>query len=186
MEPNESEWTTRKKRIDPKLDATGWRLRSGGAQPPAYRSEEEGTANGPADYALWLNNQVVGIVEAKKRTVGPQNVLTQTELYARGLNNRAFNFRELHRPFLCSKNGEMLWFHDVRDLLDRSRRISGVHTANTRTELLGRDLDADCEKLLALPRAQLRLTPEPGATGKKQAPKNPEDQRRAPTHEVRL
>jgi type I site-specific restriction endonuclease len=30
---------------------------------------------GPADYALWINNQIIGIVEAKKLTVGPQSVL---------------------------------------------------------------------------------------------------------------
>ena len=78
----ESEWKTRKKRIDPKLDAAGWRLRG----KDAHRTEEEETANGPADYALWLDKSIVGVVEAKKLTVGPQNVLTQAERYARGLD----------------------------------------------------------------------------------------------------
>jgi type I restriction enzyme R subunit len=77
MSPTESEWKTRKKRIDPKLDAAGWRLGRGKATPPAFRSEEEETAAGPADYALWLDQRVVGVVEAKKVTVGPQNVLTR-------------------------------------------------------------------------------------------------------------
>ena len=59
--PAEPEWLTRKQRIDPALDALGWRLaRGNGARPAACRSEEEVTANGPADYALWLDDRVVG------------------------------------------------------------------------------------------------------------------------------
>jgi type I site-specific restriction endonuclease len=82
---DESEWQTPKRRIDPLLDAAGWPLRKSrtGA---AFRTEEEETANGPADYALWLDNRIIGIVEAKKLTIGPQYVLTQAERYARGLD----------------------------------------------------------------------------------------------------
>ena len=99
----ESEWRTRKQRIDPKLDAAGWRL--GGSS--AHRSEEEETANGPADYALWLDTNIVGVVEAKKLTVGPQNVLTQAERYARGIAAGPYNFGGLRCPFLYATNGEV-------------------------------------------------------------------------------
>ncbi len=84
---NESEWLTRKRRIDPLLDAAGWPRRKGKGN-AAFRTEEEETAHGPADYALWLDDRIVGIVEAKKLTIGPQNVLTQAERYARGLNQQ--------------------------------------------------------------------------------------------------
>ncbi|MBV9949764.1 MAG: hypothetical protein JOZ69_23180, partial [Myxococcales bacterium] len=76
MPSTDSERKTRKRRIDPKLDAAGWRLAGGQSTPSAFRSEEEETDAGPADYALWLDGRVVGVVEAKKFTVGPQNVLT--------------------------------------------------------------------------------------------------------------
>lgn len=68
---DESEWRTRKKRIDPKLDAAGWKLSrgGGGSLRHPFRTEEEETDAGPADYALWLDNGVVGVVEAKKLTV---------------------------------------------------------------------------------------------------------------------
>ena len=36
------------------------------------------------DHALWLDNHVTAVVEAKKLAVGPQNVLMQAERYARG------------------------------------------------------------------------------------------------------
>ncbi len=86
----ESEWLTRKRRIDPLLDAAGWPRRKGKGN-TAFRTEEEETARGPADYALWLDDRIVGIVEAKKLTIGPQNVLTQAERYARGLSQSLFS-----------------------------------------------------------------------------------------------
>ena len=46
--------------------------------------EEYPTANGPADYALFVNGKLLGIIEAKKVSVGPQNVLEQAKRYARG------------------------------------------------------------------------------------------------------
>ena len=45
--------------------------------------EEFETANGPADYALCDEGQVIGVVEAKKVTLGPQGVLTQAERYSK-------------------------------------------------------------------------------------------------------
>ena len=154
---NEPEWKTRKKRIDPKLDAAGWRLPRGRTRSEAFRSEEEDTSAGPADYALWLDDKIVGVVEAKKVTVGPQNVLTQAQRYARGLKAANFNFDGMRCPFVYSTNGEVLWFHDVRHALNRSRRISAFHTTNALRELLGHDLEVHCEKLLALPHHHPRL-----------------------------
>ena len=44
--------------------------------------EEYPTANGPADYALCVNGKILAVIEAKKISLGPQNVLTQAERYA--------------------------------------------------------------------------------------------------------
>jgi type I restriction enzyme, R subunit len=156
MTTGESEWKTRKKRIDPKLDAAGWARRRGAGSVP-FRSEEEETENGPADYALWLDNSVVGVVEAKKLTVGPQNVLTQAERYARGLRNAKHRFDEFGCPFLYSTNGEVIWFHDVRNPLNRSRRVANFHTANALKEALSRDFEGACEAAQRLPHDHPRL-----------------------------
>jgi type I restriction enzyme R subunit len=87
--PNESERLTRKRIIDPKLKAAGWKVvpfEEG--KPLSFYDrcaiEEYQTDNGPADYALCLGGRILGIVEAKKLTLGPQNVLTQAERYSRG------------------------------------------------------------------------------------------------------
>lgn len=157
MTPNEErEWKTRKRRIDPKLDACGW-TRGRGRDP--HRTEEHETANGPADYALWLDGNVTGVVEAKKVTLGPQNVLTQAERYARGLTGGPYNFNSLRAPFLYSTNGEVIWFHDVRHPLNRSRRVANFHTPSAFAEMLGRDFDAECDGLAQLPHDHPRLRP---------------------------
>ncbi len=158
---DESEWKTRKKRIDPKLDAAGWILPRGGVRPlhQPFRSEEEETDHGPADYALWLDNAVVGVVEAKRLTVGPQNVLTQAGRYAKGLRRPKHRFGEYGCPFLYSTNGEVLWFHDVRHPQNRSRRVARFHTTNALKELLSREFEGACEAALRLPHDHPRLRP---------------------------
>ena len=77
MKPSEnnSEWLTRKRLIDPKLKAAGWRIVpfSPGISLNSHSRcaiEEFETTNGPADYALCVDGAIVGIVEAKKLTVG--------------------------------------------------------------------------------------------------------------------
>src|SRR5690348_2585990 len=115
----ESEYHTRRKRIDPLLQAQGWAVAP--YDPSALPSPcsplaltEYDTANGPADYALCVTGLPLGIVEAKKITLGPQNVLTQAERYSRGVTTSPFDFRGYRVPFLYSTNGEILWFHDIR------------------------------------------------------------------------
>src|ERR1700680_4008381 len=123
---SESEWATRKKRIDPQLAASGWIVGAPVSHGVLgshtnHALTEFPTANGPADYALIATGQPLGVVEAKKVTLGPQNVLIQAERYARGVTDSPFDFAGFHVPFLYSTNGEVLWFHDVRHPLNQSR-----------------------------------------------------------------
>ncbi len=161
---DEQEWLTRKKRVDVRLKALGWELARFSQSRPlsAYAHhaiEEYETANGPADYALCVNGRILGIIEAKKLSLGPQNVLVQAERYARGVARSPFHFRDLRVPFLYSTNGEVLWFHDVRDPLNRSRRIANFHTPGGLEELLSRDVEGAYKILGALPNDDQRLRP---------------------------
>src|SRR6266480_8023600 len=142
----ESEHQTRKRRIDPLLKGLGWSIVPfDPARPlqfyPNCAIEEYPTDNGPADYALCVNGQIVGVVEAKKLTLGPQNVLTQAQRYSRGMSASPYNFEGHYVPFLYSTNGEVIWFHDVRHKLSRSRKINQFHTPSALRELLEHDLD---------------------------------------------
>ena len=160
-QPEEREWQTRKQRIDPRLDAAGWMLPATDELPlhDAHRREEWETVNGPADYALFADGQPLGIVEAKKLSLGPQSVLAQAERYSRGALRSPFNFDGFRVPFLYSTNGETIWFRDARHPLNRSRQVAQFHTPNALRQLLERDFDAECARLAGLPINHPRLRP---------------------------
>jgi type I restriction enzyme R subunit len=155
---SEGEWRTRKRRIDPRLDACGWPLGSADSS-GNYRLEELETDAGPADYTLQVDRDTLGIVEAKKLSLGPQNVLTQAERYSRGLADSRFNFDGFRAPFLYSTNGEVIWFCDVRSPEYRSRRVASFHTPAALREMLSRDFDGDCRRLSSMPNDHPRLRP---------------------------
>ena len=90
MSEHESEAQTRRKRIDPQLKAVGWEIVPFVEGMPTgnlthHAVEEFETANGPADYALFLDGQIVGVIEAKKVSRGAAGILTQAERYAAGI-----------------------------------------------------------------------------------------------------
>jgi type I restriction enzyme, R subunit len=160
----EQKWLTRKRRIDPKLTASGWKLakfdRNRSLESyDRYAIEEYETNNGPADYALCVGGKILGIVEAKKVTLGPQNVLTQAERYSRGCESNPLNYNGFRVPFLYSTNGEIIWHHDIRYPLSRSRQMTGFHTPEALLEMLQRDFDTSCRTLQELPNFHERLRP---------------------------
>jgi type I restriction enzyme R subunit len=148
----EREKDTRWRRIDPKLRESGWAIGEAAdstldelTAPTALT--ELSTFDGPADYALCDAGHVVGVVEAKKLTVGPEGVLTQAERYSRGIQQQPRYQGEYGVPFLYSTNGERIRFHDARRELNRSRDVSAFHTPDALRELLDRDLDSELAKL---------------------------------------
>ena len=158
------EATTRKKLIDPKLRSWGWKVipyspRLSLDDCDFCAIEEFPTESGPADYALCVDGLILGVVEAKRLTLGPQNVLTQAERYSKGMNSNPFSFSGYHVPFLYSTNGEVIWFHDIRHKLNRSRKVANFHTPKALSEMLGRDLSTDCKKLTNTPNNHPLLRP---------------------------
>jgi DNA-binding Lrp family transcriptional regulator len=121
--------------------------------------EEFPTDSGPADYALCAGGQILGVVEAKKLTLGPQEVLMQAERYSRGMTSNPFDFNGFHVPFLYSTNGEVIWHHDVRHSLNRSHQVDAFHTPEALREYAARDTEAATDALLARPNDHPRLRP---------------------------
>src|SRR5687767_12520789 len=112
---NESEWQTRKKRIDLRLQSISpsWkviRFNNGLdlSSLHCHAVEELPTANGPADYGLFVRGKLLGIIEAKKVTVSPQNVLEQAKRYAAGAFHSSGDWNGLKVPFLYATNGEVI------------------------------------------------------------------------------
>ena len=156
--PTEAEWLTRKTRIDTKLGAT---------QPPwtiiPYREgldvgalihhavTEFPTSNGPADYALFVNGRLLGIIEAKKVGVGPQNVLEQARRYARGAAPGSGNWNGYRVPFLYATNGEVFWFADQRLPNAMSSQVTGLPSPDALEDRFSRDVESAVTRLQGTP-----------------------------------
>lgn len=141
--PEISEYQTRKGWIDEKLKQAGWTtiidysdtLDLSKLHKTAVR--ELPTNEGPADYVLFLNGKVFAVVEAKKMTLGPQNVLIQAQRYAKNIkNNYLGDFGGYKAPFIYSTNGVVIWFQDLRFEKSRSRQIKLFHTPAALEEYL--------------------------------------------------
>ncbi len=160
--PANSERLARRELIDPRLASAGWEIVAFDPEQPLSAMDgcaiaEYPTDCGPADYALCVDGKILGIVEAKKLSLGPQNVLTQAERYARGASANPLRFGAYYVPFLYATNGEIIWHHDIRHDGNRSRPITGFHSPACLREKLQGDFGAACRSLLALPNTHQRL-----------------------------
>lgn len=118
---SESEWQTRKQRIDVRLRQTmppweiiPYRVDLDPSTLSRHAVAEFPTENGPADYALFVDGRWLGIIEAKKVGTSPQNVLEQARRYSRGAAPAAGDWRGYRVPFLYATNGEVVWHVDER------------------------------------------------------------------------
>jgi type I restriction enzyme R subunit len=149
----EAERHTRETRIDPRLKAAGWTVveadSPGVATGEHLAIKEFETANGPADYALVDLGRCLGVTEAKKLTVGPQEVLMQAQRYSRGIEQTPRYQGEYGAPFLYSTNGEIIRFQDARHPLNRSRQVRAPSGALSSTPRPTNRLP-----VIRLPRAQ--------------------------------
>ncbi len=143
--PDMSEKVTRNRLIDAALKASGWANIADYDEGKSYdfaAVREYETDNGPADYVLFKNGRALAGVEAKKLSLGPQNVLVQAERYSKGFRNGQFDFNGHRLPFVYSTNGEVIWFRDLRRKNSRSRKISRFHTPQALEEMLAKDVNA--------------------------------------------
>ena len=108
---SESEYQTRKQRIDLKL-RKNWKIIhakkvSDYSDLSNHAVEEYPTLNGFADYALFVNGKLFGFIEAKKISIGTENVLEQAKRYSKDISNTIGEWGEYKAPFLFSSNGEI-------------------------------------------------------------------------------
>jgi len=142
----ESEAKTRKDRIDEKLKSSllKWTIISNDkvsdySALSAHAVEEYPTETGPADYALFVEGKLLGIIEAKKIAVGAENVLEQAKRYARGVPNTVGEWREYKVPFLYSTNGELIFHLDVRKKENTSHQLIDFHSPQALLDKFNRD-----------------------------------------------
>lgn len=162
----ENEWKTRKTRIDVQLKSLNpsWEIipyKEGlnTATLTRHAVEEYPTDNGPADYALFVNGKLLGILEAKKVAVDPKNVLEQAKRYSSGCKKTIGSWSSFKVPFIYSSNGTQIWFADVRDEVYYSRELLSFHTPDAMEEMFARDYSVSKKWFKDTPNEIERLYP---------------------------
>jgi type I restriction enzyme, R subunit len=159
--------------IDAQLRARGWEAdtqnirHSKGSRPSKGRNTaiaEWPTANGPADYALFIGAMCVGVVEAKRKRKNVSAAIDQAGRYAQGLKPDNLTFvsggrwnaearseqtDDFRAPFLFATNGRPylkqietesgIWFRDVRDPTNLRRALTDWPTPEGLLEQIGTD-----------------------------------------------
>lgn len=153
--------------IDEQLRAAGWEvdsrtLRHGkGARPEKGRSRaiaEWPTASGPADYALFVGEALVGVVEAKRRRRDVSAAVHQAERYAEGIDLAQGGsvvggpWGKFIAPFAFATNGRAfypqfrlqsgIWRRDLRRASNPAEPLEGWPTPDGLMERLALDRDA--------------------------------------------
>jgi type I restriction enzyme R subunit len=145
-----SEAETRRRLIDQRITHAGWGPIASYEAGQTYRDEtviEFQTEKGPVDYALFYDGRPMALIEAKRLSVGPQNVLKQAQRYARGFPAGWWEFDEYKVPFIYSTNGKVIWFQDLRQENSRSRELKHFHTPQALLEILSRGRTDACKWL---------------------------------------
>lgn len=141
--------------IDAQLRASGWDVQNKNSIDPTKGSGqaiwEYNTDSGPADYVLFVDRKAIGVIEAKKETLG-QNITTvedQTKDYAVA-KLKWIQHSGKPLPFLYEATGVITRFTDQRDPKPRSREIFTFHRPETLRELLSQEKSLRA-RLLDLP-----------------------------------
>ncbi len=122
--------------IDAQLRASGWAVQAKDAvnfhECEGQAVREYITDSGPADYVLFVDGKPVGVIEAKKETLGHKitAVEDQTADYA-AAKLKYIQPTGVPLPFLYEATGVITRFTDQRDPKPRSREIFSFHRPET-------------------------------------------------------
>ena len=96
------------------------------------------TTAGPADYVLFVNRQVVGVIEAKKQGTTLAGVEWQTMKYQANVPDElpAVKSPSGHLPFGYESTGDETWFTSRFDPEPTSRRVFWFHTPETLADMV--------------------------------------------------
>jgi len=138
--------------IDSQLEKAGWRQLSE-ASGTGY-IEEHPTSSGPVDYALVVEGEILGLVEAKKADYNSSAAFAQAERYSEDLET-SYSFghnNQYHVPFVFTANGEKVEMKDLREFASSTKReLRGFHRPEALAKMLNKGLESAFEWLEANP-----------------------------------
>jgi len=123
-----------REKIDELLEEAGWAIQD-------YRDidlaaskgvvvREFPVESGDADYLLFVDEEAVGVIEAKKKNMTLSGVEVQSENYASGFPD-SYSCAENPLPFAYESTGAQTYFRDNRDDDPRPRRVFAFHQPET-------------------------------------------------------
>lgn len=130
--PNQNPEQIARDAIDALLHAAGWAVQTKSTidfhvgEGQAVREYQ--TDVGPADYVLFVDGQPVGVIEAKKETLG--HTITTAEAQTEGYAAAELKWVQstgIPLPFLYEATGVLTRFTDQRDPKPRSREVFSFH-----------------------------------------------------------
>ena len=120
-----------RRNIDSMLEATGWHIQNHaecdinaalGVAVREYPLRDDQSA----DYLLFINGVVIGVIEAKKEGMTLSGALQQAERYRSSFPDTLTTLQGC--PFLYASTGIETYFQDKRDPNSRSRHVFTFHT----------------------------------------------------------
>ncbi|MFI9600918.1 DEAD/DEAH box helicase family protein [Streptomyces sp. NPDC052043] len=132
-----------RERLDAMLRAAGWDVQNGGAHLNLHvQGDRRGngvavrevtTAKGRADYALYVDRKLVGVIEAKREGADLSAAETQADRYADHLTDaqQRLNAWRTPLPFRYVSDGGETRFRSILDPDSRTRRIFSFHQPRT-------------------------------------------------------
>ncbi len=129
-------------KIDQWLTEAGWKVINRDefeANSTAVAVREALTiGNKEADYFLFINGKVVGVLEAKREEIDVAKyvVSDQVETYAKGVPSYYTAFQK-PLPFLYKSNGKQFYFRDFREQDSVYEDIYAMHKPKRMAEMLG-------------------------------------------------
>ena len=129
--------------IDARLEQSGWIVQDMRAVNPmaslGVAVREFPTDTGLVDYALFVDGKPVGVVEAKKDSLGES--ITVVEEQSGRYANSTFKYvkSDYRIRFAYEATGQLTRFTDYNDIKYRSRNVFSFHRPETLLALLSRD-----------------------------------------------
>lgn len=151
-------------RIDGLLTAAGWLVSDGSGRQNLYAQRgvavrEVTTAAGRADYLLYVDTKLVGVIEAKREGADLAAAESQAERYAAGLTARQeLQAWRVPLPYLYVSDGGVIRFRDDLDPETRARDVFSFHQPET-IERWMREAETDGEAPTYRARLRSHLPP---------------------------
>jgi type I restriction enzyme R subunit len=129
---------------------------------------EVSTAVGRADYLLYVDQRLVGVIEAKREGADLEGAMQQAARYATGLTrSQQLSAWRASLPFRYVADGNTVRFHNALDPSPRTREVFAVHQPETIARWIDEAACPDAPPAADLPR------PGPPAPGPDQGDHRP-------------